>query len=112
MASRTEKIQDVLRGLRSASPDIIGASVVRAQRKHPVRIYWIEFNINHEQNGIAPSVACGQIRLRKDLCHFIGRKIVHYRTTASLKWNGQDLLPLHHPLGHLGLEIAEKGMKH
>jgi len=28
MASRTEKIQDVLRGLRSASPDIIGASVV------------------------------------------------------------------------------------
>ncbi len=28
MASRTEKIQDVLRGLRTASPDIIGASVV------------------------------------------------------------------------------------
>ncbi|HOU93231.1 MAG TPA: roadblock/LC7 domain-containing protein [Polyangiaceae bacterium] len=28
MASRTEKIQDVLRGLRSASPDIIGASLV------------------------------------------------------------------------------------
>ncbi len=28
MTSRTERIQDVLRGLRSASPDIIGASVV------------------------------------------------------------------------------------
>ncbi len=28
MASRTEKMQDVLRGLRSASPDIIGAAVV------------------------------------------------------------------------------------
>lgn len=28
MASRTEKIQDVLRGLRGASPDIIGASMV------------------------------------------------------------------------------------
>ena len=28
MASRTEKIQDVLRGLRTASPDIIGAAVV------------------------------------------------------------------------------------
>jgi uncharacterized protein len=28
MASRTERIQEVLRGLRSSSPDIIGASVV------------------------------------------------------------------------------------
>jgi len=28
MASRTEKMQDVLRGLRSASSDIIGAAVV------------------------------------------------------------------------------------
>ncbi|MFC1642061.1 roadblock/LC7 domain-containing protein [Myxococcota bacterium] len=28
MASRTEKIQDILRGLRTASPDIIGAAVV------------------------------------------------------------------------------------
>lgn len=28
MASRTERIQEILRGLRSASPDIIGASVV------------------------------------------------------------------------------------
>jgi uncharacterized protein len=28
MASRSEKMQDVLRGLRGASPDIIGAAVV------------------------------------------------------------------------------------
>jgi predicted regulator of Ras-like GTPase activity (Roadblock/LC7/MglB family) len=28
MATRTEQIQDILRGLRSASPDIVGASVV------------------------------------------------------------------------------------
>ncbi len=28
MASRTEKMQDILRGLRGASPDIIGAAVV------------------------------------------------------------------------------------
>jgi hypothetical protein len=34
--------------------NIIGASAVRAQKKHPVHIYWLEFNINHEQNGIAP----------------------------------------------------------
>ena len=27
MASRTEKMQDILRGLRGASPDIIGAAV-------------------------------------------------------------------------------------
>ena len=32
----------------------IGAAAVRAQRNHPVKIYWLEFNINHEQNGIAP----------------------------------------------------------
>ena len=28
MTTRTEQIQDILRGLRSASPDIVGASVV------------------------------------------------------------------------------------
>ncbi|MBN2718779.1 MAG: hypothetical protein JXX14_23230 [Deltaproteobacteria bacterium] len=32
----------------------IGASAVRAQQKHPVKIFWLEYNINHEQNGIAP----------------------------------------------------------
>ena len=32
----------------------IGAAAVRAQQKHPVKIFWLEFNINHEQNGIAP----------------------------------------------------------
>ena len=34
--------------------NIIGASAVRAQKTHPVHIYWLDFNINHEQNGIAP----------------------------------------------------------
>jgi hypothetical protein len=34
--------------------NIIGASAARAQRKHSVKIYWLEFNINHEQCGIAP----------------------------------------------------------
>jgi len=34
--------------------DIIGASAARAQRKHPIRLYWLDFNINHEQAGIAP----------------------------------------------------------
>jgi hypothetical protein len=33
--------------------NIIGASAGRAQQKHPVIIYWLEFNINHEQNGVA-----------------------------------------------------------
>jgi hypothetical protein len=33
--------------------NIIGASAARAQLKHPVFIFWLEFNINHEQNGIA-----------------------------------------------------------
>jgi hypothetical protein len=33
--------------------NIVGASAARAQAKHPVLIFWLEFNINHEQNGIA-----------------------------------------------------------
>jgi hypothetical protein len=33
--------------------NIIGAAAGRAQTKYPVIIYWLEFNINHEQNGIA-----------------------------------------------------------
>jgi len=34
--------------------NLIGASAIRAGEKNPVNIYWLEFNINHEQNGIAP----------------------------------------------------------
>lgn len=34
--------------------NLIGAAAVRAHRNHPVHIFWLEFNINHEQNGIAP----------------------------------------------------------
>jgi hypothetical protein len=33
--------------------NIIGASVGRAQRKYPVKLYWIDFNINHKQSGRA-----------------------------------------------------------
>ena len=32
--------------------NIIGASAARAQEKHPVKIYWLDMNINHEQTGI------------------------------------------------------------
>ena len=34
--------------------NIIGASAARAQRKHPVKLYWLDTNINHEQSGIGP----------------------------------------------------------
>jgi hypothetical protein len=34
--------------------NLIGASAGRALRKFPVRIFWLEYNINHEQSGIAP----------------------------------------------------------
>ena len=33
--------------------NIIGASVGRAQRRYPVKLYWIDFNINHKQSGRA-----------------------------------------------------------
>ena len=33
--------------------NIIGASAARAQLHFPVLIFWLDFNINHEQNGIA-----------------------------------------------------------
>ena len=33
--------------------NLIGASAARAQQKHPVKLYWLEFNINHEQEGVA-----------------------------------------------------------
>jgi hypothetical protein len=34
--------------------NIIGASAARALRKHPVKLYWLDSNINHEQVGLAP----------------------------------------------------------
>jgi len=34
--------------------NLIGASAARALEKFPVKIYWLEYNINHEQSGIAP----------------------------------------------------------
>jgi putative transposase len=34
--------------------NIIGSAVGRAQKKYPVKLYWIDFNINHRQSGKAP----------------------------------------------------------
>jgi hypothetical protein len=34
--------------------NIIGASAARAQQNHPVKLWWLECNINHEQTGIGP----------------------------------------------------------
>ena len=33
---------------------IIGAAAGRAQKKYPVKLYWLDFNINHKQSGKAP----------------------------------------------------------
>jgi hypothetical protein len=33
---------------------IIGASAGRALLRHPVKLYWLDFNINHKQDGIVP----------------------------------------------------------
>ncbi len=33
---------------------IIGASAGRALKRYPVKLYWLDFNINHKQDGIAP----------------------------------------------------------
>jgi len=34
--------------------NIIGSAAGRAQKKYPVKLYWIDFNINHKQTGKAP----------------------------------------------------------
>lgn len=34
--------------------NLIGASAARALERFPVKIYWLDYNINHEQLGIAP----------------------------------------------------------
>ena len=34
--------------------NIIGASAARALKDHPISLYWLEMNINHEQMGVAP----------------------------------------------------------
>ncbi len=39
--------------LNKAVRNIIGASVGRAQRKYPVKLYWIDYTINHKQSGRA-----------------------------------------------------------
>jgi hypothetical protein len=37
-----------------AIQNIIGASAARAQQKHPIKLHWLETNINHEQIGLSP----------------------------------------------------------
>ncbi len=37
-----------------ATREIVGASAGRAQRLFPVKIYWLDYNINHKQAGLAP----------------------------------------------------------
>ena len=34
--------------------NIIGACAGRAQMKYPVKLYWLDFNINHKHDGMAP----------------------------------------------------------
>ena len=34
--------------------NIIGAAAGRALKKYPIKIYWLDFNINHKQSGIGP----------------------------------------------------------
>jgi len=46
--------------------EIIGASAGRAQRKYPVKIYWLDFNINHKHAGFAPLSS-----EQKDLDNFV-----------------------------------------
>jgi len=38
----------------SAVRNIVGASAARAQNKHPVKLYWLDYNINHEQIALSP----------------------------------------------------------
>jgi len=33
---------------------LIGASAGRAQKRFPVKLFWLDFNIDHKQDGIAP----------------------------------------------------------
>ena len=34
--------------------NLVGACAARAMRTHPVKLYWLDININHEHMGIAP----------------------------------------------------------
>ncbi len=58
--------------------NIIGASAARAQQDHPVTIYYLEFNINHEQCGIAALSSS-----REDLDNLINFKRTFHRLIAG-----------------------------
>ena len=34
--------------------NIVGAAAGRAQKKYPVNVYWLDFNINHKHIGFGP----------------------------------------------------------
>ncbi len=48
--------------------NIVGACAARAQSKFPVKIFWLEYNINHEHEGIA--ALSGSIGHLNNLMHF------------------------------------------
>ena len=58
--------------------NIIGASAARAQKDHPVKLYWLEFNINHEQCGIAPLSDS-----QEDLTNIVNFKRTFHRLLAE-----------------------------
>ena len=53
--------------------NIIGASAARALERFPVRVHWLDFNINHEQSGLSP--ANDSIEAASDLVRF--RQMFH-----------------------------------
>jgi hypothetical protein len=58
--------------------NIIGACAARALKDHPVKIYWLEFNINHEQTGIAPRSDSAE-----DLTNIVNFKRTFHRLLAE-----------------------------
>ena len=63
--------------------NIIGASAARAQASHPVHIYWIEFNINHEHCGIGALSDSQEhldnlIRFKQTFHRLVAREINEY----------------------------------
>ena len=53
--------------------NLVGACAARAMEKYPVKLYWLDININHEHMGIAPvdgsKDACAAVVRFKQLYH-------------------------------------------
>ena len=58
--------------------NIIGASAARALRDHPVKLYWLESNINHEQIGMSPVDGS-----EESLTNFVSFKQTYHRILAE-----------------------------